>query len=181
MIGRNPGGRTEAKDVELTGFGELEGIEHLQKLPLFATLTFDEATRLSSILQTRDVPAGTVLIEQNALGDALFILLSGEARVSRDVDGDGQHTASEELGTLGPGELFGEMSLVDDVLTSARVSAATPARVLRLPRRDFEALLQGQDALALKIYRAFCRTLTDRLRKTNRLLAAQQAHAVAVR
>lgn len=167
--------------MELTGFGELEGIEHLQKLPLFSSLTFEETQRLSEILQRLDVPAGTVLIEQHALGDALFILLEGEATVSRDANGDGAHEANEVLGVLGPGELFGEMSLVDDVLTSARVSATRASRVLRLPRADFQKMLEGRDALALKIYRAFCRTLTDRLRRTNQLLAAQQAHAVAVR
>jgi len=167
--------------LELTGFGELEGIEHLQKLPLFASLTFDETTKLSTILQRVEVPAGTVLIEQHALGDALFILLEGEATVSRDENGDGLHQTHETLGVLGAGDLFGEMSLVDDVLTSARVSASQASRLLRLPRADFEKLLEGQDALALKIYRAFCRTLTDRLRRTNQLLAAQAAHAVAVR
>jgi CRP/FNR family transcriptional regulator len=168
-------------ELELTGFGGFEGVELLQKLHLFKLLTFDETTRLGGLLEYVDVAEGTVLIEQNALGDALYVIARGEVRVSRDVDGDGQHQASEELGRLGPGEVFGEMALFDDVLTSARVTAVGPCRLLRLPRAAFERLLQEDDHLAVKVYRSFCRTLSDRLRRTSTLLARSQAMQVSVR
>jgi CRP-like cAMP-binding protein len=67
------------------------------------------------------------------------------------------------------------MSLLDDVLTSARVTAVKPARLLRLPRARFEQLIGSDDKLAVKIYRSFCRQLSDRLRKTNEALAARSA------
>jgi CRP-like cAMP-binding protein len=168
-------------ELELTGFGEFEGVELLQKLHLFQRLTFDETTRLGSIIEYLDVPPGTVIIEQNALGDALYVVANGEVRVSRDVNHDAVHDANEELGRLGDGELFGEMSLIDDVLTSARVTAVTQTRLLKLPRPAFEALLAADDKLAVKVYRSFCRTLSDRVRRTNQLLATQQALQVANR
>lgn len=162
-------------ELELTGFGEFEGVELLQKLHLFQKLTFDETTRLGGIIQYLDVPAGTVVIEQNALGDALYVIGKGEVIVSRDADGDGTHEAHEELGRLREGELFGEMSLIDDVLTSARVTTATPCRLLKMPRSAFEALLATDDKLAVKVYRSFIRTMAERLRRVNAQLSKAQA------
>ena len=168
-------------ELELTGFGEFEGVELLQKLHLFQKLTFDETTRLGGIIQYLDLPPDAVVIEENALGDALYVVAKGEVRVTRDSNNDGKHDANEEIGRLRDGELFGEMSLIDDVLTSARVSTVTQTRLLKLPRAAFEGLLATDEKLAIKIYRSFCRTLSDRLRRTTALLAKTQAMAVAVR
>ena len=158
-------------ELELTGFGEFEGVELLQKLHLFQKLTFDETSRLGSLIQYLDVPAETVIIEQNALGDALYVIARGEVRISRDADEDGQHSANEEIGRLKDGELFGEMSLIDDVLTSARVTTATPCRLLKMPRAAFEGMLAADDKLAVKVYRSFIRTMSDRLRRANAQLS----------
>ncbi len=161
-------------ELELTGFGEFEGVELLQKLHLFQKLTFDETTRLGGLIQYLDVPAGTIVIEQNALGDALYVIGKGEVIVSRDADLNGTHEANEEIGRLREGELFGEMSLIDDVLTSARITTAGPCRLLKLPRAGFEALLGSDDKLAVKVYRSFIRTMAERLRRTNAQLAKAQ-------
>jgi CRP-like cAMP-binding protein len=158
-------------ELELTGFGEFEGVELLQKLHLFQKLTFDETSRLGSIIEYMDVPAETVIIEQNALGDALYVIAKGEVRISRDADEDGQHEANEVIGRLKDGELFGEMSLIDDVLTSARVTTAGPCRLLKMPRAAFEAMLAADDKLAVKVYRSFIRTMSDRLRRANMQLS----------
>jgi CRP/FNR family transcriptional regulator, cyclic AMP receptor protein len=158
-------------ELVLTGFGELEGIELLQKIPLFSRLTYDETARLAPIIQHVDVAEGAVVIEQNALGDALYVVQDGEVRVSREAEGGAAH--DEELGRLKTGELFGEMALLDDLLTSARVVALRPTRLLKLPKADFERLLQADAALAVKVYRSFCRTLSDRLRRANQMLAVR--------
>lgn len=167
--------------MELVGFGEFEGVELLQKLSLFSKLTFDETNRLAGIIEYEDVPKDAVVIEENALGDALYVVQRGEVRISRDANADGRHEAGEEIGRLGPGSLFGEMSLIDDLLTSARVTTTQDSRLIKLPRAGFERLLASDDKLAVKVYRSFCRTLTERLRKTTTMLAAQQAMHSAVR
>jgi len=167
-------------ELELTGFG-FEGVELLQKLHLFQKLSFDETSRLGSIIEYLDVAPETVVIEENALGNALYIIGKGEVRITRDFDKDGQHEAHEEIGRLGEGELFGEMALIDDVLTSARVTTVTECRLLKMPRPAFEELLSLDDKLAVKVYRSFLRTLSDRLRKTTSMLAKAQAHQVGLR
>lgn len=168
-------------ELELTGFGEFEGVELLQKLHLFQKLTFDETTRLGSIIQYVDVPPDTVVIEENSLGDALYVVGQGQVKVTRDVNHDGVHGKDEEIGRLGAGDLFGEMSLIDDLLTSARVTTVGDCRLLKLPRPAFEALLAQDDKLAVKIYRSFCRTLSERVRRTTAMLAKTQAGQVSVR
>jgi CRP-like cAMP-binding protein len=168
-------------ELELTGFGGFEGVELLQKLHLFQRLSFEETTRLGEIIQYVDVSEGAIILEQHALGDALYVVAKGEVRITRDANLDGKHDAAEEIGRLREGELFGEMSLIDDVLTSARVTAVSPCRLLRLPRDRFTALLASDDKLAVKVYRSFCSTLSDRLRRTTGLLAQSQALSVAVR
>ena len=153
-------------EVELSGFESFEGVELLQKLHLFKKLTFEETSQLGGIIEYVDAAPDTVVIEQNALGNALYVIAKGQVKVTRDTDGDGQHTATEEILRLGDGELFGEMSLIDDLLTSARVTTVTPCRLLKMPRDKFERLLGSDDKLAVKVYRSFCRTLSDRLRRT---------------
>jgi PPM family protein phosphatase len=147
--------------IEIPGFPAMDGVEHLQRLPLFRTLTFDETARLFSIARAEHRAAGSVIIDEDQLGHALYIVKSGQVRVER---------RGVELSTRGPGELLGEMSLVDDVLTSARVVAVGSCELMSIERTAFDALLARDAALAVKVYKAFCRTLSDRLRKTNDLL-----------
>jgi len=153
-------------DIAIPGFDNLEGVELVQKLPLFRTLTFEETRRLFAIAQPRRYAAGEVLIEESALGEALFIIRAGEVEVTR-----GGHP----LGRCGPGELLGEMSLVDDVLTAGQVEAKVACEVLYIPRAAFNDLMAADLPLAVKVYKAFSRTLADRLRHANTLLPDEQA------
>lgn len=157
--------------LTLDGFGEQDGIELVQRLPLFQSLTFDETRRLFASARVETRPAGEVIVEADAVGQALYIVKRGRVRVER---------GGAVLGRLEGGGLFGEMSLVDDVLTSAQVVADGEVELVVLPRRPFEALMASDATLAVKVYRAFCRTLTDRLRRANDLLPADQrvAHGV---
>jgi CRP-like cAMP-binding protein len=149
----------------IEGFGEQDGIELVQKIPLFRGLTFDETRRLFAIARRETRRAGEVIVEANAMGQALYIVRRGQVRVLRE---------GALVGKLGEGELFGEMSLVDDLFTSARVEADGEVELVVLPRRPFEMLVASDLILAVKVYRAFCRTLSDRLRRANALLPSDQ-------
>ncbi len=155
----------------LEGLGEQDGIDLVQKIPLFRALTFDETRRLFAIAGVERRRAGEVIVEANSMGQALYVVRRGRVRVARD---------GVVLGKLGEGELFGEMSLVDDLFTSADVLADTDVDLLVLPRRPFELLVASDLMLAVKIYRAFCRTLSDRLRRANGHLPPEQrlAHGI---
>ncbi len=139
--------------MEPMEFGEVEGIEHFQKLAIFSQLTFEETSKLGKIAVHEHLDEGTVVIERNELGEALYIVCEGELLVTRGGDLD---DADEELGRLGVGDIFGEMALVDDMLTSAQVKVTKKCKLLKLPRADFQRIIDSDDKLALKIYRSFC-------------------------
>ena len=152
------------------------GVDLLQRVPLFRTLGFSETMALSGICKIEQKPDGAVILHQDSLGQALYILKDGNALVRRR---DPITGVEKELATLSPGELFGEMSLIDDQLVSADVVAKGLVELLVIPRKDFEKLLASNDKLAVKVYRCFCSALSDRLRKANQKLAEARAKAGA--
>ena len=75
--------------------------------------------------------------------------------------------AQTELAVVPAGQYVGEMSLVDDVPTSARVSAAERVKALRVTKNRFEQFMYTHERTALRIYRSFVKTLSTRLREQN--------------
>lgn len=150
------------------------GVDLLQKAPLFRTLGFHETMALSAICNIEKKADGQVIIQQNSLGQALYILKEGMATVRQR---DPLTGVENELATLAQGELLGEMSLIDDHLASAEVVAKGQVELIVLPRREFEKLLASNDKLAIKVYRCFCTALADRLRKANAKLAEARLQA----
>jgi len=148
------------------------GVDLLQRVPLFRKLGFTETMALSSICKIEHKPDGAVILHQDSLGQALYIIKEGAAVVRRH---DPVSGGEKELATLAQGDLFGEMSLIDDQLVSADVVAKGAIELLVIPRRDFERLLAGNDKLSVKVYRCFCAALSDRLRKANAKLAEARA------
>lgn len=149
-------------------FAELDGVELIQRTPLFRSLGFDETRKLAGLVRVERHERGALVLAQDSLGAALYIVRSGEVEVSRTDDEGRAHA----LNRLGPGELFGEMSLVDDMLVSADVRVVSEAaEVLVIPRGDFEALMESDDRFAVRVYRAFCGTLAGRLRDMSRRFA----------
>lgn len=80
---------------------------------------------------------GEVVFDEGDMGDSLFMILSGEVEVSKRVGGE-----SKDIGTLGPGEYFGEMALLGRAPRSAGARAATALDLLVLPGSDFSALAE---------------------------------------
>jgi CRP-like cAMP-binding protein len=140
------------------------GADLLQKVALFKTLGFQETLSLAEITQLLKVPEGDKILEQDSLGSALFIIKQGSVAIRRREPVDG---VVRELAVLREGDLFGEMSLIEDNLVSADVVAVAPSELLVLPREDFEVMLDRNPSLAAKIFKAFCRSLSDKLRKAN--------------
>lgn len=152
------------------------GADLLQRVALFKTLGFEETLALSAISHVDKREDGHVILQQDSLGQALFILKEGKALVRRRDPITGEQ---RDLATLAQGELFGEMSLIEDQLVSADVVALGAVELLVIPRREFESLLAKNERLAIKIYRCFCRALSDKLRRANQKLA--EANAIAAK
>jgi tetratricopeptide (TPR) repeat protein len=149
----------------------MEGFEFLKNTSLFEGLALAEMKRLWNACETRRFSPGEILIEQDQPGQSLFVVKKGKVSVQR-VEG-GQTTTLVELG---PGAHVGEMSLVDQAPTSARVAAAAEgAEAFEITRAKFEELLETDDKIAIKVYKVFIQTLCGRLRKTSAELSALKA------
>ena len=148
-------------EIEFMDEGESGATELLQKIFLFKNLDFAEANALLEICHSEKRPKGELIIAENSVGQALYLIKEGNARVYKGADDKG-----ENLAVLGAGELFGEMSLIEDSLTSANVIADSDIDLVVIHRADFEDLLQKNEIIALKIYKSFCRVLSERLRRT---------------
>lgn len=156
--------------MEIEGLSGLEGTDLIQKTFLFRLLNFDETLAMANLFKRESREAGEVIIEEGSLGQALYLVQEGRVKVFK-----GESHSREEIADLGPGELFGEMSLIENELTSASVVAAQPTTLLTIKRPDFENLLDRDKNIALKIYRTFCNTLSERLRRTSQELSDLKA------
>lgn len=133
-------------------------------LYLLGQLSDADLEWLVAVGRKRDIPAGTVLIQEGARLETLYILLKGQLEV----------TASYMKSTrvrLGSGEIVGEISLLDSRPPIATVTATEPSVVLALPREQMLEKLASDDSFAAHIYRAMAVLMAQRLRTTGQALA----------
>src|SRR4051794_8539488 len=135
----------------------------LADVPLFAALDDDAAQVLSTALTTREVPRGHIVFSEGDAGDRLFVVLEGKVKISRTAS-DGRENL---LTVLGPGEMFGELSLFDPGPRTATATAVTESTLASLDHDDLRPLLLNEPGVAVQLLRA----LAQRLRRTNEAMA----------
>lgn len=137
--------------------------EQLAKVPFFEGLT-REALRLMAMVVTEESHGlGTRIFEYGQPGDKLYIILEGKVRISREVAGMGE----EALAVLGPGQVFGEMALLDEAPRSADALAHERCKLLVISKEAFDDLLFLHKDLAYEVLWSCVRMLSTRLRETN--------------
>ena len=117
--------------------------DRLRAVPLFADLTDEQLDRLTAGALEFDAPAGRALIERGRPGAGLFVLEEGRAIVE----------APEGTHELGPGDVFGERSLLgEDITRTARVRAETDVRCIAIGRVELEQLVAENEQLAERLH-----------------------------
>jgi serine/threonine protein phosphatase PrpC/CRP-like cAMP-binding protein len=134
-------------------------LDTLHRMPLFRHLTYQELVRVMNLVDVQGFEAGQRVLEEGEEGDAMFIVLTGEASV---------RSGDTKIAILGPGQHFGEMALVDKVPRSASVYAEAPSKLMVMRRRDFFDVVRKDHDVAVKLLWAFLGVLTERLRRTSR-------------
>jgi CRP-like cAMP-binding protein len=119
----------------------------LAALPLFADLDDRELEDVAAASRGRAIAAGRCAYRRGEEAEALYLLLAGRMEVVR-VDGAGSEV---RLGTLGPGDLFGDAALLEDRAHTSEVRAAEPSEVLMVPRRVLDALFERHPARRLRL------------------------------
>jgi tetratricopeptide (TPR) repeat protein len=148
--------------------GVMEGFDFLRKISLFEDMPLSEMKAFYNICEERTFQGSERLIEQGRPGMALYVVRSGKVSVQR-IEGD----KAKEVAVLGPGDHLGEMSLVDESPTSARVVANGDVVAFEISRDHFLRFLQANDKFAVRVLRVFVRTLCQRLRETTTKLAVK--------
>ncbi len=133
---------------------DLNRLIALKQVPLFAELSLDELQAIASVTTEESFLPGDALVRQGELGDKLFILMSGKARVVR-----GTAVLDKTIVELGAGEVVGEMGLLDEEPRSASVIALAPIQTLSLQRAPFLRLLYQYPEMAERLMRVLVRRI----------------------
>ncbi|MBS1863913.1 MAG: Crp/Fnr family transcriptional regulator [Actinobacteria bacterium] len=152
---------------------EQSAVELLRSVPLFADLEEGELERFSHVAVPRSFPAGTRVFHEGDSSDACYIVSEGSFRVTRE-HSDGRAIT---LATLGPGEIFGELAMLDGDRRSASAESITDGTLLALPANDVRSLLARNPEIALKLVAGLVR----RLRAANARLSRQSFQTVPSR
>jgi CRP/FNR family cyclic AMP-dependent transcriptional regulator len=151
----------------------LSPVELLRSVPLFSDLEEGELERFSRVAVPRSFPAATRVFHEGDHSDACYIVRSGSFRVTRE-HSDGRAIT---LATLGPGDIFGELAMLDGEVRSASVEALADGELLALPAGEVRSLLARHPQIAEKLIAALVR----RLRAANERLSRQSFQTVPSR
>lgn len=137
--------------------------ENLQKTPLFSALDEEAALALQKSMVPQSIKRGNTLFQEGDSGDRLYVVTEGKIKLSH-ASGDGRESV---LMVLGPGDMFGELSLFDPGPRTATAVAVTDSKVLGLGHTDLNPWLAGRPEVAQKLLQA----LAHRLRRTNETMS----------
>lgn len=119
----------------------------LNKIDLFKVLSEEEKATLLKRLKKETRLRGESVVKQGAEGRSLYLVLTGKLTVKRHKKDGG----TVQLGELGPGQFFGELSLLTGEPRAATVQAVTDAEFLKLDKSDFQEILSRNPTLAEKL------------------------------
>jgi CRP/FNR family cyclic AMP-dependent transcriptional regulator len=124
----------------------------LSKIWLFSTSSAKDLRTVRKALEEVTVPPGRVLCEQGTIGREFFLIMKGEASVRRN---------GRKVATLGPGQYFGELALLDRRPRSATVVSDNDMTLLVLGQRQFNGVLDAVPALSRKMLAAMATRLRE--------------------
>lgn len=143
----------------------LSNADLLRRVPLFALLTESQAQQIADAVIKRRFKRGDRIVEQGLKSNALYIILSGRARVLAS-DSRGREVI---LATLQPGDNIGEMSLIDNEPHSATVRAEVQTDVLMLGRSEFARCMPENSSMAYAVMRVLVQRLRHSVRNIESL------------
>jgi CRP/FNR family cyclic AMP-dependent transcriptional regulator len=138
-------------------------IDIVRRSPLFAALDDDSAGALMESMTASHLERGDILFHEGDRGDRLYVIGEGKIKLGR-TSSDGRENL---LAILGPGEMFGELSLFDPGARTATATAVAESQLIALGHDDLNLFLSGRPAVAATLLAALAR----RLRRTNETLA----------
>jgi CRP/FNR family cyclic AMP-dependent transcriptional regulator len=137
----------------------------LKRVPLFSGLTDSQIERLAAGSVRRSFPKGRTIVAEGEPSQSLYVLLSGRAKVQRS-DTEGKEVI---LAVLGPGECFGEMSLIDDAPRSASVITLESCDFMSINKESFKSMLASSPEICMRIMKGLVKRLREADKKIETL------------
>jgi CRP/FNR family transcriptional regulator len=128
--------------------------------PLFAGLPRRLLGRLATRFLEKAYHAGEVVFHEGDPGRALFVVVEGTVEITQATP-HGENV----VGSLGPGDAFGELALIDESPRSGSARVVAPTRLLILYKTDFDALMDGDARIAVVVLRNLSRVLAAYARR----------------
>ncbi len=135
----------------------LERILLLREVPLFAELSPDDLKQISDIAREQFYPNGATIFREGDEGNELYVIASGQMRVTK-----GSNGSEKYLATRGEGECIGEMAIIESAPRSATVCAAGEVRALVIDAQPFRTILRDRPEVSLAVMRVLSRRLRER-------------------
>jgi CRP-like cAMP-binding protein len=126
--------------------------ELLSRVSIFAKLRKEQLDRLSKVAKPKTFPKDTAIFFQDDRAGALYVVVKGAVKVYQTAD-DGKERV---LNTLGAGEIFGELGLLDEQPRSATVATLEPTEVLEITNKELRAVVDATPEVLWKIVEALC-------------------------
>ena len=130
-------------------------VELVRGVPLFADLDRRELQGLANTMKERTFQPGSTIASEGQTGVGFFVIAEGTATVSQ---------GGETRATLGPGDHFGEIALIDDGLRTASVTADSQLKTYGMTSWEFRPLVESNATIAWKLLK----TMATRLREAER-------------
>ncbi|WP_008313818.1 cyclic nucleotide-binding domain-containing protein [Leptolyngbya sp. PCC 6406] len=144
-----------------------EVLNRLTHVEMLHNLSPSEVQAIIPLLKPLNVEPGTLLCQEGAPGDAMFVIVDGEAEI---------YKGEQFMALLGAGEMFGEMALLTGEERSATVIARTPMALYELDKMDFDAMLTRSPHLASGLSRILARRLRETTQNRAKLREESDEH-----
>ena len=124
--------------------------EFLARVPIFESCAPQEVASIAAVAPEHTYEPGQIVVTQGTPGQAFYLITEGRVGIERD---------GLPLGAFGPGDFFGEMSLLDSAPRSATIRAIDQTRCLMLSSWDFKSLLERTPSIAIRLLEVLSRRL----------------------
>jgi CRP/FNR family cyclic AMP-dependent transcriptional regulator len=127
-------------------------LDHLQQVPLFAACSRKDLQLVARRAENIHVGAGKTLISEGETGHEFFVILEGQAKVTR---------RGRKIATLGPGDAFGELALLEKAPRNSTIVAETEMELVVLGQREFGGLIDEVPGFARKLLAGMAHRLRE--------------------